>query len=74
MSALRMTSVPVLLILLLILLLALYCINSGLLTVPVQADMGTIDSGDVPLITQDAMSAAQPMLGVHWDAIEYTSP
>lgn len=73
-SALRMTSVPVLLILLLVLLLALYCINTSLLTIPVQADMGTTGSSDMPLIAEDSMSAAQPLLGLRCDAIEYPTP
>ncbi len=73
-SALRMTSVPVLLILFLVLLLALYCINTGPLTIAVQADMGTTGSGDVPPMAEDSMSAAQPLLGLRCDAIEYSNP
>jgi hypothetical protein len=73
MSALRMTSVPVLLILLLILLLALYCINSSLMTSPVQADdVGTTRSPETPLISADSISAIQPLLGLYYD--KFPSP
>ncbi len=73
-SALRMTSMPVLLILLLVLLLIAYCVNSGLLSVPVQADAGMTHSGDAPLIAEDSASAAQPLLDLRYDTIEHSNP
>jgi hypothetical protein len=72
--ALRMTSMPVFLILLVVLLLIVYCVNSGLLTVPVQADVGAIRSGDAPRMAVDSVSAVQPLLDVRYDAIEHSSP
>jgi hypothetical protein len=73
-SALRMTSMPVLLILILVLLLIAYCINSGLLAVPVQADIGATRSGDASLMAEDAASAVQPLLELRYDAIEQANP
>jgi hypothetical protein len=73
-SALRMTSMPVLLILIVVLLLIAYCVNSGLLAVPLQADTWTPRSGDASLMAEDAASAVQPLLELRYDAIEQANP
>ena len=73
-TSLRMTSVPVLLTLLLLLLLAMYSLNSGLLASPVQADMGAIDVVQAEHAPDAALSAAQPLLGLHYSTMESRNP
>lgn len=66
-STLRMTSAPVLVTLVLMLLLLLYCVNSGLLMANAQTKVGD-DSSSQARTTESSpvLSATQPVLSVQY--------